>query len=129
MPTLNVAKVVNNPKFAETFTIIRSQGGSFDYKGDWQDQTVNVQMWGIVQPATKKELLQVPEADRVKEVKSFHSMQEMRVTHTNGVNDNTAGISDIVIWGTTGEQYRLEYLYPWEDFGYFKALGVRIAGE
>lgn len=126
---LNLSKVVNNPKFAQSFNITRSQGGVFDDTGVWQDVTVDVPMFGVIQPATPKELEQVPEADRVKEVKSFHSQQEMFLTETTAIDDANARISDIVTWTTTGEQYRLVKLYPWEDFGYFKALGVRIVGE
>lgn len=125
---VNVSRVVNNPRFAKSFTIVRSQGGKFDDAGVWQDSVVSVDMYGIIQPATPKELEQVPDGDRVKEVKSFHSEQEMKVTHTTGLNDTNAGLSDLVTL-ENGTQYRLVKLYPWEDFGYYKALGVRIAGE
>jgi len=129
MPTLNVSRVVNNPKFAEEFTITRSMGGSFDNTGTWIDNTMQITGYGVIQPARSKELLQVPEADRVKEVKSFHTQLELRVSHADSINDNNQGTSDIITWQSTGEQYRLVYLYPWEDFGYFKALGVRIQGS
>lgn len=128
MPTLNVSRVVNNPRFAKTFNITRSQGGSFDSTGTWQDAQVAIAMYGIIQPATPKELNQVEEGDRVKEVKSFHSSQAMFVTHTTGLTDTNAGLSDLVTIAD-GTQYRLVKLYPWADFGYYKALGVRIAGE
>lgn len=126
---INVAEIVNDPDFAQVFSISRSSNGAFDDSGVWQDSKVAVPMYGVIQPATAKELLQVPEGDRVKEVKSFHSSQEMIVTETTGLTDPNAAISDIVIWPTTGEQYRLVKLYPWQDFGYYKALGVRISGE
>lgn len=126
---INLAEVVNDPDFAQAFSIARSQGGEFDDSGVWQDVTVDVAMYGVIQPATAKELLQVPEGDRVKEVKSFHSSQQMFLTRTTEVLDPNAAISDLVTWSTTGEQYRLVKLYPWQDFGYYKALGVRISGE
>ncbi len=126
---INVGEIVSDPDFAQAFTIARSSGGYFDPTGTWQETDGNIDMWGIIQPATAKELLQVPEGDRVKEVKSFHSQQGMFVTHTDGLTDANAATSDIVTWLTTGEQYRLVKLYQWIDFGYYKALGVRIAGE
>lgn len=126
---INLAEVVNDPDFAQTFSIARSQGGAFDDSGVWQDATVDVPMYGVIQPATAKELLQVPEGDRVKEVKSFHSSQQMFLTRESQLNDPNAAISDLVAWSTTGEQYKLVKLYPWQDFGYYKALGVRISGE
>lgn len=126
---ISLAEVVNDPDFAQSFTISRSSGGVFDSKGVWQQTDNSVSMYGIIQPATAKELLQVPEGDRVKEVKSFHSSQAMFVTHTDGLTDTTAATSDIATWPATGDQYRLVKLYQWSDFGYFKALGVRISGE
>ena len=123
MPTLNVSRVVNNPKFAQTFTIQRSSGGAFNTSGVWTDSSFTVNMYGIIKPATPKELDQLPDGDRVKEVRSFHSAQPMYVTH----NDATPGLSDIATWN--GQHYRLSKLYEWEDFGYYKALGVRIEGE
>lgn len=124
---LNLSRVVNNPKFAQSFTITRSQGGAWNDDGVWIDATTEVDMYGIIQPATAKELNQVAEGDRVKEVKSFHSSQEMFITHTDGQNDSTTGISDIALHHN--QQYRFVKLYPWNDFGYYKALGVRISGE
>lgn len=131
MPLLNVSRVVSNPMFAQAFIIERSSGGDFAVSGDWVDTTLQVSMWGIIQPATAKELLQLPDGDRVKEVKSFHSEQEMFITHANNADLTTtgynAGISDIAIWN--GQHYRLAKRYEWDDFGYYKALGVRIEGE
>lgn len=131
MPTLNVSRVVSNPKFAQTFTIERSSGGDWNDNGTWGDVTVDVDFYGIIQPATAKELNQVPEGDRVKEVKSFHSTQEMFVSHVDTENATdvgyNAGISDYAIWN--GQRYRLAKRYEWADFGYFKALGVRVKGD
>lgn len=132
MPTLNVSRVVNNPKFAQTFNVQRSQGGDWNDDGTWGDETIEVSFYGIIQPATAKELNQLKEGDRVKEVKSFHSTQEMYLSH---VIDNasvtdigySARISDYAIW--KNQLYRLAKRYEWSDFGYYKALGVRVEGD
>ena len=131
MPTLNVSRVVSNPKFAQPFSIMRSQGGDWNDDGTWGDVTVEVQMYGIVQPATSKELNQLPEGDRVQEVKSFHSIQEMFISRVVGEDTSDPGynaaISDYAVWN--GQQYRLAKRYEWSDFGYYKALGVRVKGD
>lgn len=131
MPTLNVSRVVTNPKFAQAFTILRSSGGDWNDDGTWGDVTVSIDMYGIIQPATPKELKQLPEGDRVLEVKSFHSIQEMFISHVDGVDTTDPGynasISDYTIWN--GQQYRLAKRYEWSDFGYYKALGVRVKGD
>jgi hypothetical protein len=131
MPLLNVSRVVSNPMFATSFSLLRSTGGDFATNGVWADTQTTVPMWGIVKPATAKELEQVPDGDRVKEVKSFHSTQQMFITHVDGVNVTdpaySPGVSDIVVY--QGSHYRLSKIYPWQDFGYYKALGVRIEGD
>jgi hypothetical protein len=133
MPILNVGRVVSNPMFAEVFSITRSSGGSWNINGTWGDATVDVSMWGVVQPATAKELEQVPEGDRAKEVKSFHSEQEMFITRVNKPDEDvtdpgySAMISDVAVWNC--QKYRLVKRFEWDDFGYYKALGVRIEGQ
>lgn len=131
MPTLNLSRVVSNPKFAQGFIIQRSEGGDWNDDGTWGDVSVDIDFYGIIQPATAKELLQVPEGDRVKEVKSFHSVNEMFLSRVNGQDTSDVGynaaISDYAMW--QGQKYRLAKRYEWGDFGYYKALGVRIKGD
>lgn len=122
---INLAEVVNDPDFAQSFVITRSQGGAFK-AGKWQDATTTVQGYGVIQPATAEELNQVPEGDRVNEVKSFHSSSPLYETHTSGGDDPNARISDTIAW--SGQNYKLVKVFQWQDFGYYKALGVRMSG-
>lgn len=121
---ISLAEIVNDPDFAQSFTVERSSG-SFDDTGTFVSTPADVPFYGIIQPATAKEIEAVPEGDRKREVKSLHSSQEFFLTR----NDPSKGISDIAIWPATGERYKLVKLYPWIDFGYYKALGVRMAGD
>jgi hypothetical protein len=123
---IDLSDVVNDPDFAQDFSIVRSNGGSWQL-GQWVDATIIVPCFGIIQPSTPEELEQVPEGDRVKGAMSFHSECVLFETHTNGPNDANAGISDIINW--RGQNYRLVKVFPWEDFGYYKAIGVRMSGE
>ena len=123
---INLSEVVNDPDFAQDFSIQRSSGGSWQ-AGKWITAIINVPGYGVIQPATPEELEQVPEGDRVKGALSFHSEQPLYETHTTAPNDQFAGTSDMVTW--QGQKYRFVKLFPWEDFGYYKAIGVRMSGQ
>ncbi len=121
-----MSDVVNDADFAQAFTITRSEGGSWQ-AGVWTNATTEIPSYGIIQPATKYDLKQVPEGDRVEGALSFHSSQPIFKTHTVAQNDTNAGISDIIVWHN--QSYRIAYVYPWADFGFFKAVGVRMSGQ
>jgi hypothetical protein len=123
---INVAEVVNDSDFAQDFEIQRSSGGSWQ-AGTWISKTITVPGYGVIQPATPEELDQVPEGDRVKGSLSFHSECPLYETHTRGPNDKFAGTSDVICY--RGQNYRLVKVWPWEDFGYYKAIGSRISGQ
>ena len=123
---IDVGLIVSDPDFAQEFVITRSCGGSWQ-AGKWVNETIKVCSYGVIQPSTPEELEQVPEGDRVTGALSFHSEQALFETHTYGPNDKFAGTSDI-IWHR-GQNYRLAKVFPWEDFGYFKAIGIRISGQ
>lgn len=118
---INLAEVVTDPDFAQSFTLNRSSG-SFGL-GGWQDRQTLVTMYGVIQPATARDLEQLPEGDRVKGTMLFHSIYPMYTTH---MNDGQAGISDVIQWG--GDNWRIAYVWPWQDFGFYKAAAVRLEG-
>jgi hypothetical protein len=114
---INVAEVVNDPDFAQAFTIVRDAGSWVS--GNWISNTTNISAYGVIQSPTGDELEQIPEADRVKGNATFHSSQEIFET-------NTTGISDTITWH--GNTYKIVKVYDWADFGYYKAVGVRVDG-
>lgn len=121
---ISLSEIVNDPDFAQAFTVERSSG-DFDDTGTFISTATDVSFYGIIQPATAKEIKEVPEGDRVQEVISVHSSQQLFTTR----NEPVAGISDVVLWPLTGNKYKISKLYQWEDFGYYKALGVRMQGD
>jgi hypothetical protein len=123
---INLSDVVSDPDFAQEFEIQRSSGGWWK-AGVWINETIGVPGYGVIQPATPEELDQVPEGDRVKGSLSFHSECPLFETHTRSPNDKFAGTSDIICH--RGQSYRLVKVWPWEDFGYYKAIGARISGQ
>lgn len=123
---INLSAIVNDPDFAQTFAIARSHGGSWQL-GKWVNLTLVITGFGIIQPSTPEELEQVPEGDRVKGAMTFHSECRLYETHTDGPVDVRAGISDIITW--RGQEWKLVKVFKWEDFGYYKAIGVRMSGQ
>jgi hypothetical protein len=122
----SMAEIVNDPDFAQEFTITRSSGGSWQF-GTWVNQTESVPGYGVIQPISAKELKMIPEGDRVEGMISFHSSAPIYETHTTSQTDATARISDTILWHT--QNYRIIKVYPWEDFGYYKAIGTRMSGQ
>lgn len=118
----SIAEIVDDPDFAQSFTITRSQGGNW-VLGAWVDSIVTVGMWGSLQPPTPEELDQVPEGDRVTAIIAIHCTQQIYETNV----DHSHGISDIVLWH--GEKYRVIKVFPWNDYGYWKALACRMSGQ
>lgn len=116
---INVAELIHDPDFAQTFTIHRKYGGQW-IEGEHVQQERRLTVTGIVTAARTKDLLQVPEGDRVKGIMTFYSIEPLIVT-------NEKGTSDIIDW--RGERYRLFQLWPYVDYGYYKALGERMAGD
>jgi hypothetical protein len=80
----------------------------------------------------------VPEGDRVGGAMVFHSTTPLYITRQDGgFGEKSFGktgfgasvqhVSDITLWH--GQQYRLMALLPYQDYGYYRAVGVRITGK
>ena len=115
---INIAEIIQDPDFAQPFTVCRQTGAWSEGRFGQTEQQLPFR--GIVIAANTKDLLQVPEGDRIKGIMAFYSTEPLLVT-------NAAGTSDQVIW--RGERYRLFQLWPYVDYGYYKALGERMAGD
>lgn len=118
---LDLSRVVNSPLFAQSFNIIRSSGGSFT-AGIWNQTPSTIVSYGVISVATARELLQLPEADRIVGTMVFHSEQPIFET-----SQTRGGTSDILMW--RGEKYRVSLVRPYHDYGYWKAFAVRTQGS
>lgn len=105
---------------AQSYSILRSTG-SF-VKGRWTEVEEEIAGYGSVHVASQKDLNQFPEGDRIKGAMAFYSTQELFVTRTG----DDPGTSDKCVW--RNEEYKLVAVYPYVDFGFYKAIGVRIKG-
>ena len=66
---------------------------------------------------------QVPEGDRVTGALTFYSPAE--ICETRG--GEYSGTSDVIEW--RGDRYRVAKVWPYADYGYWKAYAVRMDGD
>ena len=97
MPTINVSRVIKNPKFAQPFTVHR-KSGDWDDNGKFVESEKDIKMYGTVTVPSAQEIIQIPEGDRVTGVMSFHATQEIYTTRDNGTSDE-------ITW--RGNRYRI----------------------
>lgn len=119
---IDVSDIINDPDFAQPFTIKRSTGGAF-VSGGYTSSNSTIQGYGVIQPASDREHEQVPEGERVAGSISIYSATALYTTY----GGDPSGLSDIVTW--RGDDYRIVSVGPYQDFGFFKALAVRMSGK
>ena len=123
MATINVARVLNSPKFVKSFNVYRETGAFV--AGRWtQTSQEIIAMRGVIVPEGTKDIIQVLEGDRTSQLASFYCKQEIFVTRNDGA---FSGTSDRIEW--RGSQFRIFKVLPWSDFGYYKAFGVSVEGD
>ena len=120
MATLDLSEIVSDPDLAEQFQIVRSRGGFV--AGGWSDQLTTIAAYGVVSVASEKDLEMVPEGDRVRESRVFHSTQAMYVT-----NADNQGTSDFLVW--QGVKYRVYSVADYSNRGYYRAIACRMQGN
>jgi len=117
---INVTEVVLDDDFVQPFTVLRSSGQQGP--DGWINNETSIAIYGVVSVARFRDLMMIPEGDRVTGAMVFHSDQPIYLTRI-GANQ---GISDIIVW--RGEQYKVSTLAPYSDYGYYKAIAVRMLG-
>lgn len=122
---IDLEELTFDEDFAQAFTILRSQGTWA--RGGWQESArQQIPAVGIITPASAEDLLQVPEGDRVAGSMLVSTATRLYRSHSNGINDDNSGTSDLVVWH--GDTYRVSGVWPWVDQGFWKAVFVRVKG-
>jgi hypothetical protein len=117
---LDVSEVVLSSEFAEAFSVAR---GSGEFQaGGWSQQTSTVPLYGVVNPATARQLEMLPEGDRPTEALVFFCTKPLYVT-----SQDRGGTSDVITWRS--EQYRILSVMNYSNRGYYMAIAERMAGE
>ena len=119
MSLVNVSRLMNDPMFATDYTVIRSKGewvnGRFEVS-----ETAIIQHHAPVQPATNKELEQLPEGDRQSGVLKFFCKPPDTLYMTDSGN-----ISDEIIY--RGQRYKIFAVKDWMPNGYVRAFAYSYA--
>jgi hypothetical protein len=119
---IDVSRVINSPMLQKDYTVYRQTGHWV--AGSWIESEEALSFSGPVTVATSRDLEQLPEGDRKKGAMCFYSTREIYSTRNN---DNDKGTSDQIVW--CGERYRVKEVFPRVDYGYWKALAGRMAGD
>jgi hypothetical protein len=117
---INVSNVVNSPRMAQPFTILRGPGSWLN--GVWIPTATPIDGFGVVSVAQPRDIEMIPEGDRVTGMMVFHSECPIYGTHANSAGQGAS--SDIVVWRS--QNFRILFVYPFEDYGYFRAIGTRM---
>lgn len=115
---ISVEEIIHDPDFCQPYTLYRKSNVWLGGRAKQDEKPI--QRSGVITAASTKDLLQVPEGDRTKEIIAVYDTEPLFVT-------NEVGTSDEISWHD--ERYRLFQLWPYADYGYYKALAERIAGD
>jgi hypothetical protein len=118
---VNVARVACSARLgAQQVKITRSSGKWVD--GEFAlNKPSTLYLYGIVTVASPKDLEQVPEGDRVKGGIKFLCTE--RLMQTDGTRP---GFGDTLSW--RGATYKVATVSPDIDYGFYRAICVRLEG-
>lgn len=119
---INLSEVITDPDLSQGFTILRSNGAWTN--GVWIEGTPTaIGAAGVISVAKEKELRVLPEADRPESAMVFHATVPIYVSRVSPA----PATADLLVWN--GENYRTLYVWPYGDYGFYKAIAVRMAGD
>lgn len=112
---INVGRVLNNPRFQQTFTAYRKSGSWVSGRWNGTENTLSIQ--GVVTVASQLDLQQIPEGDRQTGAMVFHANQPLYLTSSQGTSDELE-------W--RGSRWRVMQVSPYADYGYYKAIATKM---
>ncbi|GED34030.1 hypothetical protein P9G84_22375 [Brevibacillus centrosporus] len=115
---IDVSEVITDPDFAQAYVVHR-RSDSWT-AGRTLSSEAPIKMVGVITVADAKTLNQLPEGDRVTGLMCFYATKELFTTSDQGTSDQ-------IEW--RGERYRVKQVFPYGDYGYYKAIGERMAGD
>ena len=118
---INVSELINDPDFAQRFTVHRKAGVWVAGRFETTDQIIKLS--GVIRPLNTKELALLPEGDTIKGGITIYSLEPLFVTHSDG---SYGKVSDEVEW--RGELYKIIQTQNYLDWGYHKATADRKLG-
>lgn len=126
MSLLNVSEVLLSPEFMQPVKVYRKYNGRWELGKFVQDE-VEITLDMLVCPSSGKDIMKIPEADRIEDTRTFHCLSKLYLTEDYGEhNSEEVRTSDTVEWNC--HKYKLVSISDYSDYGYYKAIGVRIRG-
>lgn len=118
----DLADLMNDPDFARPYTVIRTTGARVE--GEFVlDEPQRIPFYGPVQPASVRELEQLPEGERQKGIMKFMCKNPAELYLTQEASGMQKGcVSDEVEWN--GYRYKIIQVMPWTHYGWMRAFGV-----
>jgi len=80
----------------------------------------------VVIAANTKDVNMMPEGDRIAGLMTFYTNADKPIFVTRNLSEDQ-GTSDEIEW--RGERYRVMQTFPYQDYGYIKAMGTRMVGD
>lgn len=127
---IDISEMMSDPDFAQEFIVYRQIGANIAGRYVVNEDTLD--FYGIIMPATTRDLEQIPEGDRDTGMMVFYVPIETplyitQVDTVAGAGTNTSLTSDQCVW--QGERYRIYQTNAYDDFGYIKAICVYMRGD
>lgn len=120
---INVMELMEDPDFAQSYMVYRNSGSWVS--GRWEEVEVGLPFMGPIVPANAEDVKMLPEGDRIQGFMVFYTSSTNPFLISRDTSGN-AGTADQPEWG--GERYKILQVYPYDDYGYQKAIGTRIGG-
>ena len=119
---ISVDEIIEDSDLAQAYTILRTTGQFVN--GRWvQGEEKQIRAFGTIDVLSDKELRMVPEADRASGSLAFYSKKEIYTTR----NTPSSSLSDRIKW--RGDYYIVVSVAPYGDYGFWKAIAVRMTGD
>lgn len=120
---INISEIIDDPDFAQAFTLVRSVGtytlGRFVYT------TTTLNRYGVILPMTSKEITQLATGDALQGYIKVFCLDPIYTTRLDTAGDG-GGLSDEIVW--QGENHKVLSVQQYSDFGYWQASCVRKRG-
>jgi len=128
---IDVSELMNDPDFASHYTVMRTTGkwnkGRFELNAPRE-----LRFYGPVQPATVKEVEQLPTGNQVKGIMKFMCKRPKRLFVTREMpvdgsqTEELGAASDEIHY--QGDVYEVIQVMPWSANGYMRAFAVLKGG-
>lgn len=119
---IDVSEIIEDEDVAQDYILYRSVGSWVN--GRWTEGTpTEIPARGTIIPAGSKDLLLLPEGDRITGAISIYNRGEIYQTH----QEPYEGTSDKIYW--RGDCWKVGAVEPFGDYGFWHAVAVRMAGN